>query len=117
MVQWLKGANSGKLAKLLDTIYKDKQGRQQLSDWMEPHAIDLVVKKVYDKMDVVKIALWGTIDSITLELLKNWDFISSMDSITNHLCLILYRVLRVTSQTEHAQEKNKIKSGRTVCTS
>ena len=52
-----KGANSGKLAKLLDTIYEDKQGRQQLSDWMEPHAIDLVVKKVYDKMDVVKIAL------------------------------------------------------------
>jgi len=89
----LTGANSGKLAKLLNIIHEDKCGRQQLSNWMEPYAIDLVVKKVYNEMDAVKIALQGTVDSITLEFLRNWDFISSMDNITNQLCLTLYHIL------------------------
>jgi len=109
-----KGTSSGKLAKFLDVIHEDKRGRQQLSDWMEPYAIDLVTKKVYDEMDVVKIALRGTIDTITPEFLKNWDFISSMDNIADQCCPTLYRILQVASQTEYARENNKIKSGRTV---
>lgn len=109
------GTNSGKLAKLLDIIHEDKRGRRQLSNWMEPYAIDLVVKKVYDEMDAVKIALRGTVDSITPEFLRNWNFISSMDNITDQLCPTLYRILQVASQTEYAQENNKIKSGHTVC--
>jgi hypothetical protein len=52
-----RGQTTGKLAKLLDVIYDDRRGREQIIQWMEPHAVQLMMEKVYQEMDAVKVAL------------------------------------------------------------
>jgi hypothetical protein len=57
-----RGQTTGKLAKLLDVIYDDRRGREQIIQWMEPHAVQLMMEKVYQEMDAVKVALRQPID-------------------------------------------------------
>jgi hypothetical protein len=64
---------SGKLHQLLDTIFNDTRGSSCLLGWMEPHAIESVLQKVYSEMDNVKEDVRLKIDSITPEFLASWD--------------------------------------------
>ncbi|KAF8138710.1 hypothetical protein EV363DRAFT_1155261 [Boletus edulis] len=43
----------GKLAQSLDCLYQDPRSKAPLLAWMEPHALQLVARKVYNEMDDV----------------------------------------------------------------
>jgi hypothetical protein len=109
-----KSQTTGKLVKLLDLIYDDKRGREQITRWMEPHAVELMAKKVYQEMDTVKVSLRQPIDSVTPELLRNWDLNSMMDSVVKDRSPILHRTLQAASQTQTAEDNNKFKTSHTV---
>lgn len=109
-----RAQTTGKLAKLLDHIYDDKRGQEQITQWMESHAVELVTKKVYQEMDTVKVALRQPIHSVTPELLRNWDLNSVMDGIVRGGSSTLHRILLAASQTQTAEENNKFKTSHTV---
>ncbi|KAN0077244.1 hypothetical protein V8E55_011099 [Tylopilus felleus] len=53
----------GRLSKLLDYTFEDKEGHTVVLSWMKPHAIELVSDKVSMEMDVTKTVLTWTVDT------------------------------------------------------
>jgi hypothetical protein len=66
--------NGTKLAMLLDLIMEDPKGKLKLQDWMQPHAVNLTCKLIYDKMYDVKHDLYfPSVQSITPEFIASWN--------------------------------------------
>ncbi|KAF8452793.1 hypothetical protein L210DRAFT_3608609 [Boletus edulis BED1] len=77
---------------------------------MEPHAVDLVSQKVSDEMDVIKKTLGGTVGTITPDSLRTWDINTFIGSLVDTKAPITGHILRTAAETDHAKQKNKIKS-------
>ncbi|KAG2355110.1 hypothetical protein BDR07DRAFT_1427207 [Suillus spraguei] len=84
----------GKLEKMFDRLFADSRGRARILDC--------------NKMDMVKEALHGTLDSITPEFLSTWDLNSAMQNVVVPKAPVLHHILRCAAQTDNARAKNKI---------
>ncbi|KAF8132995.1 hypothetical protein EV363DRAFT_1583268 [Boletus edulis] len=105
----------GKLAQLLDCLFQDSRSKAQLLAWMEPHALRLVARKVYNEMDDVKHILSGTIDTISPELLLTWDINSMVGKIMEERAPVLSEILKSAAQSDRASRENSVKDISTTC--
>ena len=94
-----KDRPDGKLAQLLDCLYEDHRGKAQLLTWMEPHALQSLARKVYDKMDNIKHILNGTMDTIMPEFLLKWDINSTVQNIMQEHAPVLSEILESAIQS------------------
>jgi hypothetical protein len=62
-----------KLSEILELIFSNASGKEKLTEWMLPHALEVICGKVSDEMDVVQKAkkLPG-LEAITPEIIKAW---------------------------------------------
>lgn len=108
---------SGKLHRLLDTIFEDTRGSSSLLAWMEPRAIETVSQKVYNEMDNIKEDIQLKIDSITPEFLALWDVGSTIGTaMANHApTSTLSKLLPSACQTTRTCKENTVKDSKIVC--
>ncbi|KAF8419230.1 hypothetical protein L210DRAFT_3426290 [Boletus edulis BED1] len=82
---------------------------------MEPHALRLVARKVYNEMDDVKHILSGTIDTISPESLLTWDINSMVGKIMEERAPVLSEILKSAAQSDRASRENSVKDISTTC--
>jgi hypothetical protein len=95
-----------KLSKILELIFSNASGNEKLTEWMLPHALEVIRSKVSDEMDVVQEAekLPG-LDAITPEFIKAWRVSGHQEKAP-----FLFEILLAAAETASAKEKNKKKS-------
>lgn len=92
-----------KLSEILELIFSNAPGKEKLTEWMLPHALEVICGKVSDEMDVVQEAerLPG-LDAITPEFIKAWRVSGHQEKAP-----CLFEILSAAAETK---EKNKKKS-------
>ena len=92
-----------KLSEILELVFSNASGKESLTKWMLPHALEVICGKVSDEMDVVQEAenLPG-LDAITPEFIKAWRVSGHQEKAP-----YLFEILLAAAETASAKEKNK----------
>ena len=75
-------------------------------EWMLPHALEVICRKVSDEMDVVQeVEKLPGLDAITPEFIEAWRVSGHQEKAP-----FLFEILLAAAETVSAKEKNKKKS-------
>ena len=87
---------------ILDLIFLNAPGKEKLTEWMLPHALEVICRKVSNEMDAVQEAekLPG-LDAITPEFIEAWRISGHQEK-----ALYLFEILLAAAETASAKEKN-----------
>ena len=94
-------AENKKLNEILDLIFLNAPGKEKLTEWMLPHALEVICRKVSNEMDAVQEAekLLG-LDAITPEFIEAWRISGHQEKAP-----YLFEILLAAAETASAKEK------------
>ncbi|KAH9012615.1 hypothetical protein EDB83DRAFT_2529892 [Lactarius deliciosus] len=96
--------NHDSLIGLLDRLIQDDKGRPIVEEWVFPHVLRLVCKKVHVEMEAAKPHLWMYTANISLEFIENWDIHQIMGPMTTPT---LRSVLEAAMESKVSLAKSK----------
>ena len=97
-----------KLNVILDLIFLKAPlaGKEKMTEWMLPHALEVICRKVSNEMDVMQeVEKLPGLDAITPEFIETWRISGQQEKAP-----YLFGILLAAAETASAKEKNKKKS-------
>jgi len=90
-----------KLSEILELVFSNGPGKEKLMEWMLPHALEVICRKVSDEMDVVQeVEKLPGLDAITPEFIKAWCISGHQEKAP-----FLFEILLAAAETASAKEK------------
>lgn len=104
--------NAERLQELLRVVWNNVKGHPAITDWMRPHAIELVSKIVSDEMESAKPSLLMYTHKVTPKFIETWDINEIMEPIGRDKTPTWTKILESATETKDSKEKDESEKSR-----